>query len=501
MFAFPLGLEARTRDFPWMTTAILVVTCVYSVLNMSLTHNVSKHYVNDEAWLNRLQKQKVLALAACDNAGFDRRECGFLGDVLQPQVRESRVSLVGRMATEASRRKSGLSPARARALIKYVVDAERWRHPAHAVTAMPEYPAFRDALRAEEASLAPYLREQKLFAKASFSWIALLKAQFLHADWMHLLGNMAFFLIFAIPLEQRIGSAMLAALYFAGGSAGLLFQVAMYSSPLTYIIGASANVSTIFGAFMILFWSHSIRVWVSLFFAVNHEVLVRTWVYVPVFFVLGDLTGAIGPDSGVGHMAHLGGFAAGAAVAWQVFRKLDVPEPFVYPFEVELFSAARAAKDPEKKLALLRELMIFNPRNTTVMFAAWEQISMLPEREWAELPKPAKSFARHHFESVFNEKAAKGTEDLTAFLESLQGRAWPWPELVKKESIPFLMRHALPLVKGGLREKAEAVRLLDILLSADPKGANAATLQVMKANLERDVLREEIVVDVVKESA
>jgi membrane associated rhomboid family serine protease len=72
----------------------------------------------------------------------------------------------------------------------------------------------------------------------------LVTALFLHADILHLAGNMIFLYAFGNALEKEVGAAKTYVAFFAGGVLTFLLGVFFYD-PNVYLIGASAAIFTL----------------------------------------------------------------------------------------------------------------------------------------------------------------------------------------------------------------------------------------------------------------
>ena len=83
--------------------------------------------------------------------------------------------------------------------------------------------------------------------------LRLLTALFLHADWVHLLGNLVFLLIFGLPAERVMGPWRFGLLFLLGGAVANLVAVLLIGAPHRLIIGASGAVSAVIGAYLALF--------------------------------------------------------------------------------------------------------------------------------------------------------------------------------------------------------------------------------------------------------
>jgi len=133
---------------------------------------------------------------------------------------------------------------------------------------------------------------------------------FVHADILHILGNMIFLYVFGDNIEDALGHVQYLLFYFV---CGLIATAADFlSDPYTQVvaIGASGAISGVLGAYMVLYPYARIRTIITLgfFFYIAR---------IPAIFFLGfwflyQLLYASAPDiSGVAYWAHIGGFLAG----------------------------------------------------------------------------------------------------------------------------------------------------------------------------------------------
>jgi len=76
-------------------------------------------------------------------------------------------------------------------------------------------------------------------------------ALFLHADLLHLAGNMLFLFVFGNTLEEEIGPKRTLAAFFSGGILSFLFSLFFYA-PQTPMIGASAAIFTLTSIVMLV---------------------------------------------------------------------------------------------------------------------------------------------------------------------------------------------------------------------------------------------------------
>ena len=145
--------------------------------------------------------------------------------------------------------------------------------------------------------------------------LTLLSALFIHADVMHLVGNLLFLLIFGLPAERSLGAWRFLVLFLLGGALANLAAALLMGAPARSIIGASGGVSAVIGAYLALFPNARLGVVVPLglwleFIRVPAAVLIGLWAVLQLAFTF------VGPNFGaVAWWAHLTGFLVGAVFA------------------------------------------------------------------------------------------------------------------------------------------------------------------------------------------
>ena len=136
-------------------------------------------------------------------------------------------------------------------------------------------------------------------AVADGSVLRLFSALFLHADWIHLLGNLVFLLIFGLPAERVMGGGRFSSLFLVGGAVANLAAVLAIGAPDRVIIGASGAVSSVIGAYLALFPGARLGVVLPLgmfleFVRVPASLLIGLWVLLQVVFAYsGPAFGAV----------------------------------------------------------------------------------------------------------------------------------------------------------------------------------------------------------------
>jgi membrane associated rhomboid family serine protease len=148
-----------------------------------------------------------------------------------------------------------------------------------------------------------------------YQLLTLISALFIHAGWLHLLGNMVYLWVFGMPLERRLGAMGMIVIFVLGGALANLF-VAMRLPELNGpIVGASGAVSAVVGAYLGLFPSRRIGMLLPLglylqFARVPAVLVIGSWFALQlVYTVLGPITGV------VAWWTHMAGFALGLIFA------------------------------------------------------------------------------------------------------------------------------------------------------------------------------------------
>jgi rhomboid family protein len=156
--------------------------------------------------------------------------------------------------------------------------------------------------------------------------LSVLTAMFVHAGWLHLLGNMLFLLIFGNNVEDRFRKIPYLIFYLAAGYVAAYGFAAVNSGSVQPLVGASGAIAGVLGAYIVLF--PRARVWSLVPFLFFIPLRIPAWVVLGLWFVL-QWVYAIGPASpgGVAYVAHLFGFVFGLVVGLLVRAASTEPRP------------------------------------------------------------------------------------------------------------------------------------------------------------------------------
>jgi membrane associated rhomboid family serine protease len=144
--------------------------------------------------------------------------------------------------------------------------------------------------------------------------ITVLTALFMHAGWVHILGNMLFFWVFGPPIEDAMGSVRFLVFYLLAGIAASMAQVAVAPTSQIPNLGASGAIAGVMGAFLVTYPRDRIRTLLILGIFIDIEfipaiLLVGVWIALQFISELGAISQV--QVGGVAYMAHIGGFLFG----------------------------------------------------------------------------------------------------------------------------------------------------------------------------------------------
>ena len=155
--------------------------------------------------------------------------------------------------------------------------------------------------------------------------VTVFTSMFLHAGWMHFLGNMLFLWIFGDNVEDRLGHARFVAFYFLCGVAAVVAHVYMNPASRIPTIGASGAIAGVLGGYFVLYPQSRVLALLPLIIIweiveVPAILFLGIWFLMQFYYVgvAAVRTGAQG--GGVAFWAHIAGFLAGM-IAVVVLKK------------------------------------------------------------------------------------------------------------------------------------------------------------------------------------
>lgn len=153
----------------------------------------------------------------------------------------------------------------------------------------------------------------------------LVTCMFVHANWMHLIGNMLFLWVFADNIEATIGNGRFLLFYLLGGFAATGSHIFFNLYSGIPMVGASGAISAVMGAYLVMFPGSRIKLLFLIFpFYVSAWIFLGIWIFQQWMAGTASLS-ATATGSGVAWWAHIGGFALGllAGFFYRASGRLD----------------------------------------------------------------------------------------------------------------------------------------------------------------------------------
>lgn len=320
----PVGLEIKHKDVPWFTIFIVVITTFISIYSFNEVYKSSSNIATSENFKN-LQNSKLQYLknlcALKNTKNLSAKSCEQI---------------------KALEKRPGVEVALLRKLQLQKVDKKDIKLISEFFQInslnIKDITINDNDIKLYHNKLKQYVIEKQkkhqLLSKSNITPAAILKAQLIHSGWMHLIGNMIFLIAMCIAVEQRLGSLKTAGIYFLTGTIALPAYIYMAEGFMS-IVGASANVFGIMGAFVALFYNKNVRLLFSYNMMFYKTVKMPVILYSLIFVIFSELVG-LSSGSNVAHGAHLIGFVVGLAIAYAVKRNSTIPDQYIYKYEYQL---------------------------------------------------------------------------------------------------------------------------------------------------------------------
>lgn len=332
---------------------------------------------------------------------------------------------------------------------------------------------------------------------SKFSFVALFTHMFLHAGWLHLLGNL-FILYLAGPFVEDVwGRPLYAAFYGVCGVVAALSFALPHLTLAEPMVGASGAIAGVMGAFAVryagtkihMFWA--VGLWMRGTFWAPAWAMLGIWFAQQVFYAVLTHGSAGEAGGGVAFLAHVGGFVAGAGIAFGMKRaraeerwladSIDAKanKRLVDHAEVAAALELAAAGNAEGAFARLQAEVGRTPANGDAVLAWW---SVALDLGRARDVAPAMARLVH-------EEARRGQVDLAID---------HWLEL--REKVPAIAVEPLTLVRlagvlgerGHVKEAVEALKRALMSAGKAPTPATALRIAAAAAELDPAVARAAI---------
>jgi membrane associated rhomboid family serine protease len=145
--------------------------------------------------------------------------------------------------------------------------------------------------------------------------IPMFTSMFMHAGWLHLIGNMWTLFIFGDNVEDTMGRGLFLLFYLLCGLASLFTFLLFAPASSIPLVGASGAIAGVMGAYFSLFPAARVLTLVPIFIVFT-VIELPAYIFLGFWFVLQFFQGAVTVagrtvEGGVAWWAHVGGFLAG----------------------------------------------------------------------------------------------------------------------------------------------------------------------------------------------
>ncbi len=140
----------------------------------------------------------------------------------------------------------------------------------------------------------------------------LFTSMFMHANFLHIFGNMLYLWVFGDELEANyLGPIRFIVFYLICGVAAAFLHIAVFPNSTEPNLGASGAIAGVLGGFQVIFPRDRILVYIFPFWhaRVTALLLIGFWFVIQLVNGVGSITGTA--QTGVAYFAHIGGFIAG----------------------------------------------------------------------------------------------------------------------------------------------------------------------------------------------
>ncbi len=175
--------------------------------------------------------------------------------------------------------------------------------------------------------------------------LTIFSSMFMHASWMHIIGNMLYLWIFGDQIEDMLGHGRFIIFYILCGVAASFSHILVGPGSVIPSLGASGAIAGVLGAYLVKYPRNNVRVLFGRGIVVMPAFVVLGFWIVLQFFSQVQITG--GESTGVAYMAHIGGFFAGVILVF--IMAIGRPPAAPPPREAEVRLSRR---EPRREIRL-----------------------------------------------------------------------------------------------------------------------------------------------------
>jgi rhomboid family protein len=158
----------------------------------------------------------------------------------------------------------------------------------------------------------------RFLANPAADFATIFTSMFMHASWIHLLGNMLYLWIFGDNVEDRLGHGLFFIFYILCGLGATFAQMAINMGSSTRNLGASGAIAGVLGAYLVMFPGKRVNVLLGrVVTPMSALVVIGFWIVLQIFSQVSAFTASSQTEGGgVAYMAHIGGFITGIVLTF-----------------------------------------------------------------------------------------------------------------------------------------------------------------------------------------
>jgi membrane associated rhomboid family serine protease len=158
----------------------------------------------------------------------------------------------------------------------------------------------------------------RFVANPAGEFATIFTSMFMHAGWVHLLGNMLYLWIFGDNVEDRLGHGLFFVFYILCGLGATFAQMAINMGSSTPNLGASGAIAGVLGAYLVMFPGKRVNVLLGrVVTPMSALVVIGFWIVLQIFSQVSAFTASSQTEGGgVAYMAHIGGFITGIVLTF-----------------------------------------------------------------------------------------------------------------------------------------------------------------------------------------
>lgn len=351
---FPLGLFLKFPRIPWITLCLVILNIYVHFFHGNFRNDglIIDAFSKNDAYINT---QAKFYTEYCYDQNYSNKVCENVKLILS--VAHKKNSNLDNLNTKFLLEPEFLEAANLIAEIKGLIEDDIYHEDFKRLNSFRDFIVFH-----EEFIELNQTRSERysLLTKDSFNIKTIFLAMFRHANFMHLLGNMLILFVFGVYVEFRMQWWSYLGMYTIGGLFGLGMHTLFHLPQGIPILGASANVFAIMGAFYVFFIRFKFRVFVFYLYYKVINVPIKWWFFI-FFFLLEFLN--MFSKSNVAHEAHVYGMLVGVFFSLAYKAKLPIAPQFLYPLEEDKVKEIKNTDTLNIKLIRAKNLLELNPYN------------------------------------------------------------------------------------------------------------------------------------------